>query len=113
MDTSALHLRVFGLLDEEFDFLFAEITSDLRVFRPRGRKKGKKKKKADGRYAVLRRYRSACERLSQTVGWSFQGQQPVAEEEARFDVLDGDGIIFLSPILSAAIISPSQRDDAC
>lgn len=54
----------------------------------------------------------AC--VSQTVGWSFQGQQPVAEEEvARFDVLDGDGIIFLSPILSAAIISPSQRDDAC
>lgn len=52
-------------------------------------------------------------RVSQTVGWSFQGQQPVAEEEARFDVLDGDGIIFLSPILSAAIISPSQRDDAC
>lgn len=44
---------------------------------------------------------------------SFQGQRPVAEEEARFDVLDGDGIIFLSPILSAAIISPSQRDDAC
>lgn len=100
---------VFGLLDEEFDFLFAEITSD--VFKPRGRKKGKKK--ADGRSAVLRRYRSACVRVSQTVGWSFQGQQPVAEEEARFDVLDGDGIIFLSPILSAAIISPSQRDDAC
>lgn len=108
MNTSALYLRVFGLLDKEFDFLFAEITSD--VFQPRGRKK---EKKDDGRSAVLRRYRSACVCLSQTVGWSFQGQQPVAEEEARFDVLDGDGIIFLSPILSAAIISPSQRDDAC
>lgn len=102
---------VFGLLDEEFDFLFAEITSD--VFQPRGRKKGEKKKLTAALLFCVDTGQRACVRVSQTVGWSFQGQQPVAEEEARFDVLDGDGIIFLSPILSAAIISPSQRDDAC
>lgn len=88
----------FGRFDEEFHFPFPEIMWD--VLQPRW---GKKKKKTCCPASIQAS-------VSSTGGNSLQGQQPVAEQ---FDVLDGDGIIFLSPILSAAIISPSQRDDAC
>lgn len=76
-------------------------------------KKSKKKKKK--LTAALLFCINTGQRVSLTGQPQFSGSAASrrVEEEARFDVLDGDGIIFLSPILSAAIISPSQRDDAC